>query len=104
MKFTEPDDQHITTTDFIEVTNPIVVFVKEFDINACKDSCITNADLYRNYTVWCDESRHKALAKTSFEKRIPKAFREYRSDLEQYRCGKTRGWRSIVTVNSEELL
>lgn len=95
MKFTEPDDQHITTADFIEITNPIVVFVKEFDINACHDHCITNADLYRNYRAWCDESGHKFMAKTSFDKRIPKVFREHRCDLEPYRTGKTRGWRKI---------
>ena len=74
-KFTEPDDQKKTTQDFIEVTNPIVVFVKEFRIEDCRDNSITNADLYRNYCMWCDDSRHKALAKTSFDKRLPKAFR-----------------------------
>ncbi|MBO5969012.1 MAG: toprim domain-containing protein [Clostridia bacterium] len=104
MKFTEPDDQHITTRDFIEVTNPIVVFVKEFDIDACTDHCITNADLYRNYTAWCDESRHKALAKTSFEKRIPKAFREYRGDLEPFKTSKFRGWRKVDTVIAGQLI
>lgn len=103
MKFTEPDDQHITTTDFIEVTNPIVVFVKEFDIEACKDHSITNDDMYRNYTAWCDESRHKPLTKTSFLKRLPKVMREYRDDLEQYRS-KTRGWRKVEEINSATLL
>ncbi len=104
MKFTEPDDQHITTRDFIEVTNPIVVFVKDFDINLCKDHCITNADLYRNYRAWCDESGHKFLAKTSFEKRIPKAFREYRSDLEPYKSGSIRGWRKVETAVLGQLI
>lgn len=100
MNFTEPDDQHITLEDFVEITNPIVVFAKEFDI---VDS-ITNTDLYRNYTSWCDEARHKALAKTSFEKRIPKIFREYRADLEQYKTKKSRGWRKIETVTVTDLL
>ena len=95
MKFTEPDDQHITTRDFIEVTNPIVVFVKEFDIDACQDCFITNADLYSNYRSWCDTTGHKFMAKTSFEKRIPKTFREYRSDLEPFKSGKIRGWRKV---------
>lgn len=104
MKFTEPDDQQTTTEDFIETTNPIVVFVKEFDITACQDHCITNADLYRNYRSWCDESGHKFMAKTSFEKRIPKIFREYRSDLEQYRVKKSRGWRKGDTVTVTDLL
>lgn len=104
MKFTEPDDQHITTRDFIEVTNPIVVFCKEFDITACQDNSITNADLYRNYCTWCDESRHRALAKTSFDKRIPKAFREYRSDLEPFKRGNIRGWRKVEDVVRGQLI
>lgn len=104
MKFTEPDDQRTTTEDFIEITNPIVVFAKEFDIDVCHDHCITNADLYLNYATWCDTSRHKPMAKTSFEKRIPKIFRQYRGDLEQYRTRKSRGWRKIETNTVTELL
>lgn len=104
MKFTEPDDQRNTTEDFIEITNPIVVFAKEFDINACQDHCITNADLYLNYASWCDVSRHKSMAKTSFEKRIPKIFRQYRGDLEAYRSRGTRGWRKKDTVTVTDLL
>lgn len=104
MKFTEPDDQQNTTEDFIEITNPIVVFAKEFDINTCQDRCITNADLYRNYRAWCDESGHKFMAKTSFDKRIPKVFREYRPDLEPYRTSKSRGWRMIDVITVTDLL
>lgn len=103
-KFTEPDDQKKTTQDFIEVTNPIVVFVKEFRIEDCKDNSITNADLYRNYCMWCDDSRHKALAKTSFDKRLPKAFREYRNDLEPFRCGNIRGWRKVAANKGVEII
>lgn len=103
-KFTEPDDQRKTTEDFIEATNPIVVFVKEFDINACQDHSITNADMYRAYASWADESRHKALAKTSFDKRLPKVMREYRTDIEQYRKGSNRGWRKVENNEGVELL
>lgn len=104
MKFTEPDDQRVTTEDFVEITNPIVVFAKDFDIDICQDRCITNADLYRNYRSWCDESGHKFMAKTSFDKRIPKVFREYRGDLEPFRSRKTRGWRKIDFIDRKELL
>lgn len=100
MKFTEPDDQRNTTADFIEITNPIVVFAKEFEI----EDNITNVDLYRNYRSWCDESGHKFMAKTSFDKRIPKIFREYRNDLEPFRTSKMRGWRKIDTITVTELL
>jgi putative DNA primase/helicase len=104
MKFTEPDDQRSTTEDFVEITNPIVVFAKEFDITTRQDNSITNADLYRDYCVWCDEARHKALAKTSFEKRIPKIFRECRPDLEPFKSGKFRGWHKVDTVTVPFLL
>lgn len=104
MKFSEPDDQQKTTEDFIEVTNPIVVFAKEFNIDACHDHCITNADLYRDYRAWCDECGHKFMAKTSFEKRIPKIFREQRDDLESFRTSKSRGWRKKDTITVTELL
>lgn len=104
MKFTEPDDQQNTTEDFVEITNPIVVFAKEFDINACHDHYITNADLYQNYRVWCDMSGHKFMAKTSFEKRVPKIFRRYRGDLESFKSGGTRGWRKVETTNTADLL
>jgi putative DNA primase/helicase len=104
MTFTEPDDQHITTEDFVEITNPLVVFVKEFDINTCQDHSITNTDLFRSYRSWCDECGHKFMSKTSFEKRIPKIFREYRADLEQYRTNKNRGWRKIETITVTDLL
>lgn len=103
-KFTEPDDQQKTTQDFIEITNPLVVFVKEFNIKTCKDFCITNDDLYRNYTAWADECRHKALAKTQFGKRLPKLMREYRTDLEPYRSGNTRGWRKVEDNKEVELI
>ncbi len=104
MKFTEPDDQRKTTEDFIEVTNPIVVFAKEFNIDDCHDHCITNADLYRNYRAWCDESGHKFMAKTSFDKRIAKIFRECRADLEQFRTSDIRGWRKIEQIYNGEIL
>jgi phage/plasmid-associated DNA primase len=60
--------------------------------------------MYRNYTAWADESRHKALTKTSFAKRLPKVMREYRPDLEQYRSGNVRGWRRIEDNKEVELL
>lgn len=103
-KFTEPDDQKKTTEDFIEITNPLVVFVKEFNIDTCKDHCITNDDIYRNYTAWADECRHKPLTKTSFKNRLPKVMREYRTDLEPYRSSNLRGWRKVEDNKEVELI
>ncbi len=90
-KFTVPDDQNKTTQDFIEATNPIVVFVKELEV----ESSITNTDLYRAYCAWCDDCRHKALAKTSFSQRLPKVMQKYRDDLKPFQSGKNRGWRKV---------
>lgn len=96
-KFTEPDDQKQTREDFIEITNPLVVFVKEFDIKKCSDHMITNDDIYKNYTFWSAECNHKPLSKTQFSKRLPKIMREYRADIEPYRSGTIRGWRECKT-------
>lgn len=104
MKFTEPDDQQQTKQDFVDMTNPLVVFVKEFDIDVCQDHTITNDDLYRNYVVWADECRHKPMAKTSFGQKLPKIMREYRNDLEAYRTSKSRGWRKCEEQREVELL
>lgn len=104
MKFSEPDDQHITMEDYAKTTEPILVFVEEFDITECMDNSITNDDLYRNYCAWCDDSRHKALAKTNFLKRISKFFKERRPDLEQYRSAKSRGWRKVEAPFTTDLL
>lgn len=104
MKFSEPDDQKQTKEDFIEVTNPLVVFVKEFDIDECQDHSITNDDIYNNYKFWAADCNHKPLTKTSFAKRLPKLMQEYRTDLEQYRSRSSRGWRKCETNKEVELL
>lgn len=104
MKFSEPDDQKVTKEDFIETTNPLVVFVKEFKIEECQDCSITNDDIYRNYAFWANECNHKPLAKTQFSKRLPKVMREYRTDLEPYRAGSSRGWRKCENRSEVELL
>lgn len=104
MKFTEPDDQKSTRDDFVEVTNPLVVFAKEFDIDACHDHWITNDDIYAAYKVWAADCNHKPLTKTSFAKRLPKTMQEYRPDMEQFRSSKTRGWRKCEDQREVELL
>ena len=99
MKFTEPDDQKLTKQDFVEITNPLVVFAKEFDIDKCHDKRITNDDIYRAYVSWAAECNHKPLTKTSFAKRLPKTFREYRPDIIDWRGGKARGWQKDDEAN-----
>lgn len=104
MKFSEPDDQKATTEDFIEITNPLVVFCKEFNIDERQDNSITNDDIYAAYKFWAADCNHKPLTKTSFAKRLPKVMQEYRPDLEQYRSSKSRGWRKVEDQRTIDLL
>ena len=88
--FTEPDDQKAITEEFKELSNPLIEFVKEVEIGGS----VSNNQLYLRYKDWCDESGHNSLARNTFQKRITKAFKEYRSDLEAYRTGQERGWQA----------
>ena len=86
--FTEPDDQKAITEEFKELSNPLIEFAKEVEV----ETAISNNQLYVRYKDWCEDSGHNALARNTFNKRIVKAFKEYRSDLEPYRTNKFRGW------------
>ncbi len=88
--FTEPDDQKAITEEFKELSNPLIEFAKEIEI----DISISNNQLYLKYKDWCDESGHNSLARNTFQKRIVKAFKEYRKDLEPYKSKKERGWQT----------
>ena len=88
--FTEPDDQKLLNEEFKELSNPLIEFAKEVEIKGS----ISNNQLYVRYKDWCDESGHNSLARNTFQKRIIKAFKEYRSDLEPYKSNGQRGWRS----------
>lgn len=86
--FTEPDDQKAINEEFKELSNPLIEFAKEIELNGQ----VNNARLYNLYKDWCDESGHNALARNTFLKRIAKAFKEYRNDVEAYRTSKERGY------------
>jgi phage/plasmid-associated DNA primase len=86
--FTEPEDQKRITEEFKELSNPLLEFAKEVEIN----TEISNEQLYTKYKYWCEDSGHNALARNTFQKRIVKAFKEYRKDIEPYRNKKERGW------------
>ena len=92
--FTEPDDQRAINEEFKELSNPLIEFAKEVEI----DGTITNNQLYDKYKYWCDDSGHNALARNTFQKRIVKAFKEYRDDIEPYRNTKDRGWQTKLTL------
>ena len=91
--FTEPDDQKAINEEFKELSNPLIEFAKEVEI----ENPLSNNQLYDRYKDWCDDSGHNALARNTFIKRIIKAFKEYRSDVEAYRTNKYRGWQPKFT-------
>ena len=88
--FTEPDDQKAINEEFKELSNPLIEFVKEVEIYEKAN----NTKLYNLYKDWCNETGHNPLARNTFQKRIVKAFKEYRSDLEPYKSSGERGWRA----------
>ena len=92
--FTEPDDQKAINEEFKELSNPLIEFAKEVEI----DDQFSNNKLYDVYKQWCIDSGHNPLARNTFAKRITKAFKEYRSDIEPFRTNKYRGWQPKFTL------
>jgi len=90
--FSEPDDQKQITEEFKELSNPLIEFAKELHISGE----ISNNQLYLRYKDWCEETGHNALARNTFLKRVTKAFKEYRLDIEPYRNTKERGYRQLI--------
>ena len=86
--FTEPDDQKAINEEFKELSNPLIEFAKELSITGA----LSNNQLYLRYKNWCDDTGHNPLARNTFQKRIAKAFKEYREDIEPYRTKNERGY------------
>ena len=97
--FTEPDDQKAINEEFKELSNPLIEFAKEIEIGGE----VSNNQLYSRYKEWCDESGHNSLARNTFLKRIAKAFKEYRPDVEPYKNRKERGYSAkFIPCDDEE--
>jgi putative DNA primase/helicase len=96
--FTEPDDQRRINEEFKELSNPLIEFAKEVEITGT----VSNNRLYTMYKNWCEDSGHNALARNTFQKRMIKAFKEYRSDLEPYRLKNERGWQPRIATDDAE--
>jgi putative DNA primase/helicase len=95
--FTEPDDQRQITEEFKELSNPLIEFAKEVEIV----NPLSNNQLYDVYKNWCQDSGHNALARNTFLKRVFKAFKEYRCDIEPYRTAKYRGWQPKISTDDD---
>jgi phage/plasmid-associated DNA primase len=97
--FTEPDDQRAINEEFKELSNPLIEFAKEVEINGR----ISNNRLYILYKNWCEDSGHNTLARNTFVKRVAKAFKEYRPHLGQYKQQSERGWEEKFTPCDDEI-
>ena len=61
-EFTQTDDEQTSIQEFMEMTNPIHVFIKEADL----PDRITNNELYEEYRSWCIASGHMPKSRTGF--------------------------------------
>lgn len=73
---------------YTENDDNLVDFAKELVFNGK----ITNENLYKAYALWQGET---CMPHNVFTKRIAKVFKEHRSDLQQFRTSKARGWQNI---------
>ena len=86
--FTEPDDQLAIVEEFKEISNPVIEFIKELEI----EERISNKAIYTQYKYWCEDSGHVPCSSTVFTKRAAKAFKEYRDDIIPFRTTRDRGY------------
>lgn len=70
--FTDTPEQGTLLQQFEQTSNPVMVFCEDRDFNGE----ISRDDIYYWYTLWCEETGHKALSREKF---LPK-FRECMGD------------------------
>lgn len=70
--FTDTPEQQTLMHQFEQTSNPVMVFCEDRDFNGS----VSRDDIYFWYTLWCDETGHKALSREKF---MPK-FRECMGD------------------------
>ena len=93
--FTEPDDQKEINEEFKEISNPLIIFIKEFEFQPTDCGKVSNDTLYQRYKIWCADCNHNALSKTSFSKRVPKLMLEYHKDIQRYVTSNERGYKKF---------
>lgn len=79
-EFTVTDEQSEIISDYKEVINPLISFVKDYELDG---DYASNDEFYRDYLVWCEQCGHKSRTKQSFLRAVPEILREYRKDLEK---------------------
>ena len=71
------------------VDDDLIDFAKELSF----EGKITNKNLYKAYTLW---SGGNTMPPTVFTKRIVKAFKSCRNDLQRFKTNNTRGWEKVA--------
>lgn len=79
-EFTVTDEQSEIISDYKEVINPLISFVKDYELDG---DYASNDEFYRDYLVWCEQCGHKSRTKQSFLRAVPELLREYRNDIEK---------------------
>lgn len=79
-EFTVTDEQSEIISDYKEVINPLISFVKDYELDG---DYASNDEFYRDYLVWCEQCGHKSRTKQSFLRAVPEILREYRYDIEK---------------------
>ena len=80
LKLSEESQQQACDEDLID-------FAKELNF----EGRITNENLYKAYTLWCDGN---PMPPTVFTKRIVKVFKLCRNDLQRFKTNSVRGWQN----------
>ena len=70
--FTDTPEQQTLMQQFEQTSNPVMVFCEDREFTGT----ISREDIYRWYTMWCEETGHKPLSREKF---LPK-FREFMGD------------------------
>jgi P4 family phage/plasmid primase-like protien len=60
--FTDTPEQQTLMHQFEQTSNPVLVFCEDRDFNGT----ISRDDIYYWYTLWCEETGHKALSREKF--------------------------------------
>lgn len=98
-EFTKGDDTDQIVEEFAELTNPIISFLKEFEMpyDAMAGAYrISNGEFYQRYVVWCDNSGHKATSRHRFLMQVSKLQPAYRTDIVKYRRDNERGYENCI--------
>ena len=92
-RFSEPADERDLKEEFKELTNPVLTFVKDYNLPEPTLS-VSNKQFYEDYKKWCDDNGHMRLSTKKFNNQAARYIKEYRKDISPYRNNEERGYRS----------